>query len=131
MCKCASIYLMLYKNQRNTGWAISPCTPTVGGGSGLSPTGLVLRGLSDNSWGLLGGIHITYWQVALLIGMQQAILQIIPNMLRAGTALPAILARRGGPRRLVFRPKLFIMLVRAPPFHLESRFFGCYVHRRR
>jgi hypothetical protein len=53
-----------------------------------------------------------YRAVALSIGMQQAILQIILKKLRAGTALAAILAPRDSLRRLIFRSKLLNMMTR-------------------
>jgi hypothetical protein len=47
--------------------------------------------------------------------MQQAILQIIKNKHHAGTVVAAKMALCGGPRRLVFGPKLLNRMTRASP----------------
>jgi hypothetical protein len=74
---------------------------------------------SNACCGYWGAIHVDFRTIALKIVIQQDILLSIQNKLRAESALAAILARRGAPRRLVFRSKLLHVMARASPLLLE------------
>jgi hypothetical protein len=62
-----------------TGWAISPCTATIGSGGGPEAAGPEQPDHSDACRRYWGRLPKNLKAVALSVGMQQALLQIMQN----------------------------------------------------